>query len=109
MRALADRNVLRTLAKPNLVTQSGKEAKFLSGGEFPYPVSQENNTVTVQFKEFGVGLVFLPVVQDGENINLKIRPEVSSLDFSQGLVSSRLQHPGHPEERGRHHDQPEGR
>jgi pilus assembly protein CpaC len=88
VRALADRNVLRTLAKPNLVTQSGKEAKFLSGGEFPYPVSQENNTITVQFKEFGVGLVFLPVVQDGENINLKIRPEVSSLDFSQGLVSS---------------------
>jgi len=88
VRALADRNVLRTLAKPNLVTQSGKEAKFLSGGEFPFPVSQENNTITVQFKEFGVGLVFLPVVQDGETINLKIRPEVSSLDFSQGLVSS---------------------
>jgi pilus assembly protein CpaC len=88
IRALADRNVLRTLAKPNLVTQSGKEAKFISGGEFPFPVAQENNTITVQFKEFGVGLVFLPVVQDGENINLKIRPEVSSLDFSQGLVAA---------------------
>ncbi|HUP35917.1 MAG TPA: type II and III secretion system protein family protein [Candidatus Limnocylindria bacterium] len=88
VRALTDRNVLRTLAKPNLVTQSGKEAKFLSGGEFPYPISQDNNSITVQFKEFGVGLVFLPVVQDGENINIKIRPEVSSLDFSQGLVSA---------------------
>ena len=88
VRALADRNVLRTLAKPNLVTQSGKEAKFISGGEFPFPVAQDNNTITIQFKEFGVGLVFLPVVQDGENINLKIRPEVSSLDFSQGLVSA---------------------
>jgi pilus assembly protein CpaC len=88
VRALTDRNVLRTLAKPNLVTQSGKEAKFLSGGEFPFPVAQDNNTITVLFKEFGVGLVFLPVVQDGENINLKIRPEVSSLDFSQGLVSA---------------------
>lgn len=88
VRALADRNVLRTLAKPNLVTQSGKEAKFISGGEFPFPVAQENNTITIQFKEFGVGLVFLPTVQDGENINLKIRPEVSSLDFSQGLVSA---------------------
>lgn len=88
VRAMTDRGVLRTLAKPNLVTQSGKEAKFLSGGEFPYPVSQDNNTVTIEFKEFGVGLVFLPVVQDGENISLKIRPEVSSLDFSQGLVSS---------------------
>ena len=87
VRALSDRGVVRTLAKPNLVTQSGKEAKFLSGGEFPYPVAQENNTVTVQFKEFGIGLVFLPVVQDGENINLRIRPEVSTLDFSQGLQS----------------------
>src|SRR6185503_435592 len=88
VRALTDRNVLRTMAKPNLVTQSGKEAKFISGGEFPFPVAQDNNTITIQFKEFGVGLVFLPVVQDGENINLKIRPEVSSLDFSQGLVSA---------------------
>jgi pilus assembly protein CpaC len=88
VRALTDRNVLRTLAKPNLVTQSGKEAKFLSGGEFPFPIAQDNNTITIQFKEFGVGLVFLPVVQDGENINIKIRPEVSSLDFSQGLISA---------------------
>ena len=88
VRALTDRNVLRTLAKPNLVTQSGKEAKFLSGGEFPFPIAQDNNTITIQFKEFGVGLVFLPVVQDGDNINMKIRPEVSSLDFSQGLVSA---------------------
>ena len=88
VRALADRNVLRTLAKPNLVTQSGKEAKFLSGGEFPFPVAQQNNTTTIEFKEFGIGLVFLPIVQDGENINLRIRPEVSSLDFSQGLVSA---------------------
>jgi pilus assembly protein CpaC len=88
VRALTDRNVLRTLAKPNLVTQSGKEAKFISGGEFPFPIAQDNNTITIQFKEFGVGLVFLPVVQDGENINIKIRPEVSSLDFSQGLVSA---------------------
>ena len=88
VRALADRNVLRTLAKPNLVTQSGKEAKFLSGGEFPFPVAQSNNTISIEFKEFGVGLVFLPVVVDGETINLRVRPEVSSLDFSQGLQSA---------------------
>ena len=87
IRAMSDRNVLRTLAKPNLVTQSGKEAKFLSGGEFPYPVAQQNNTITVEFMEFGVGPVFLPVVVDGETINLRVRPEVSSLDFSQGLQS----------------------
>ena len=86
VQALAERNALRTLAKPNIVTQSGKEAKFISGGEFPFPVAQQNNTVTIEFKEFGISLLFTPVVVDGEVINLKIRPEVSSLDFSQGLV-----------------------
>jgi pilus assembly protein CpaC len=86
VQALAERNALRTLAKPNLITQSGKEAKFISGGEFPFPVAQQNNTVTIEFKEFGVSILFTPVVVDGEVINLKIRPEVSALDFSQGLV-----------------------
>ncbi|MBI3827454.1 MAG: pilus assembly protein N-terminal domain-containing protein [Candidatus Rokubacteria bacterium] len=86
--ALAERNLLRTLAKPNLVTQSGKEAKFLSGGEFPFPVAQQNNTLSVEFKEFGVGLIFTPVVVDGDTINLRILPQVSSLDFSQGLISA---------------------
>ncbi len=88
VRALSSRNVLRTLAKPNLVTQSGKEAKFLSGGEFPFPVAQQNNTISIEFKEFGIGLVFLPVVVDGDTINLRVRPEVSSLDFSTGLQSA---------------------
>ena len=86
--ALSERDLLRTLAKPNLVTHSGKDAKFLSGGEFPYPIAQQFNTITIEFKEFGVGLIFTPVVVDGEHINLKIKPEVSSLDFSQGLVTA---------------------
>jgi len=85
VQALAERNALRTLAKPNLITQSGKEAKFISGGEFPFPVAQQNNTVTIEFKEFGVSMLFTPVIVDGQVINLKIRPEVSALDFSQGL------------------------
>ena len=84
--ALARRGAFRTLAKPNLVTQSGKEAKFISGGEFPFPVAQQNNTVTIEFKEFGVSILFTPIVVDGEIINLRVRPEVSSLDFSQGLT-----------------------
>ena len=88
VRALAERNLFRTLAKPNLITQSGKQAKFISGGEFPYPVAQEGNRVTIEFKEFGIGLLFTPVVVDGDTINLKLSPEVSSLDFSQGLVSA---------------------
>jgi len=86
--SLAEKNALRTLAKPNLLTHSGREAKFLSGGEFPYPVAQRSDTITIEFKEFGVGLLFTPVVVDGETIHLKVRPEVSSLDFSQGLVSA---------------------
>jgi pilus assembly protein CpaC len=88
VRALAERNLLRTLAKPNLVTQSGKEAKFLSGGEFPFPIAQRDGAITIQFREFGIGLVFTPVVVDGETIQLKVLPEVSSLDFSQGLVAA---------------------
>ena len=93
VRALSEKNLLRTLAKPNLVTQSGKPAKFLSGGEFPYPIAQSFNAITIEFKEFGVGLVFTPVVVDGETINLQIRPEVSSLDFSQGLQSAGINIP----------------
>jgi pilus assembly protein CpaC len=88
VRALTSRALFRTLAKPNLVTQSGKEAKFLSGGEFPYPVAQQNNAISVQFKEFGIGLIFLPVVLDGDTISMRVRPEVSTLDFSQGLQSA---------------------
>ena len=88
VQALSQRSLLRTLAKPNLVTQSGKEAKFLSGGEFPFPVAQQNNAITIEFKEFGVGLIFTPIIVDGVTINLKVKPEVSSLDFSQGLQVS---------------------
>ena len=73
VRALAERGLFRTLAKPNLVTQSGKEAKFISGGEFPYPVATQNNAISIQFKEFGIGLIFLPVVLDGETISLRVR------------------------------------
>jgi pilus assembly protein CpaC len=93
VRMLAERNLFRTLAKPNLITHSGKEAKFLSGGEFPYPVAQQNNVTTIEFKEFGVALLFTPVVVDGDTINLRLRPEVSSLDFSQGLVTNGFQVP----------------
>jgi pilus assembly protein CpaC len=89
VRALAEKDLLRTLAKPNLVTQSGKEAKFLSGGEFPYPVPTSSGiggtTVTIEFKPFGVQLGFTPVVREDQSITLKVAPEVSSLDFSNGL------------------------
>jgi pilus assembly protein CpaC len=96
VRTLAERDLLRTLAKPNLVTESGKKASFLSGGEFPFPVAQAGaaaGSITIEFKPFGVGLTFLPVVVDGTRINLAVEPQVSSLDFSQGLVSAGFQVP----------------
>ncbi len=89
--ATAQRGLLRTLAKPNLVTLSGKEARFLSGGEFPYPVQTAvggGTAISVEFKPFGVQLVFTPVVREDHTISLKIAPEVSTLDFSQGINQS---------------------
>jgi pilus assembly protein CpaC len=89
VRMLEEKDLLRTLAKPNLVTVSGKEARFLSGGEFPFPVPQGSSiggsTVTIEFKPFGVQLGFTPVVREDQTISIRINPEVSSLDFSQGL------------------------
>ncbi len=86
--ATTQNGLLRTLAKPNLITMSGREAKFLSGGEFPYPVSQGTGggtSITIEFKPFGVQLIFTPVVREDQTISLKVAPEVSSLDFSQGI------------------------
>jgi pilus assembly protein CpaC len=88
VRALQTRGMFQSLAEPNLVAESGKEASFLAGGEFPIPIAQgsgANMAITVQFKEFGVRLNFTPTVE-GDRIHLKVRPEVSTLDFSNGVV-----------------------
>jgi pilus assembly protein CpaC len=90
IRALRDQNLLEILAEPNLLTESGKEATFLAGGQFPYPVPQSTgqggfSTITIQFKEFGVRLNFTPTVLPDGTIHLKIAPEVSSLDFTNAL------------------------
>lgn len=91
--ALQQRNLLEILAEPNLLTESGKEASFISGGEFPFPVVQGGGagtlpTVTIQFREFGVRLYFTPVLTPTGNIHLKVRPEVSSLDYTNALTFS---------------------
>ncbi len=80
LEALEEKGVVRTLAEPNLISLSGQEAKFLAGGEYPIPVSQEGGTVTVEFKPFGVELNFIPRVVDGDLINLELQAAVSSLD-----------------------------
>jgi len=92
IQALQSRNLLRILAEPNLVAVNGKEASFLAGGEFPFPVVQPGaggiSTVTVQFREFGVRLKFTPVIQPNGNIHLRVAPEVSTLDFSDAVTVS---------------------
>jgi pilus assembly protein CpaC len=88
---LQSKNLLQILAEPNLVAVNGKEASFLAGGEFPFPVVQPANginTVTIQFKQFGVQLKFTPVITPAGLIHLHVAPEVSTLDFSNGITIS---------------------
>ena len=91
IQALQEHNLLQILAEPNLITQSGKEASFLAGGQFPYPVLQSvssgtSGAITIQFKEFGVRLTFTPTVTSDGLIHLKVQPEVSSLDFTNAVT-----------------------
>ncbi len=83
--ALKEQNLLKVLAKPTLVSVSGQEAAFLAGGEFPIPVPQAFGVVTIQFKKFGVGLIFTPNVLSDKHISLTVAPEVSELDFANAL------------------------
>jgi pilus assembly protein CpaC len=93
IKALQQENVLQILAEPNLMTESGKEASFLAGGEFPFPILQGSTGggfagITIQFKEFGVRLNFTPTVTPDGMIHMKVKPEVSSLDFTNALTIS---------------------
>ena len=83
--ALKEENLLKVLAKPTLVALNGQEAAFLAGGEFPIPVPQTFGLVTIQFKKFGVGLVFTPNIMNSKHISLNVAPEVSELDFANAL------------------------
>ncbi len=83
--ALQQENLVKVLAKPTLVALNGQEAAFLAGGEFPIPVPQAFGLVTIQFKKFGVGLVFTPNIMDKKHISLSVAPEVSELDFQNAL------------------------
>lgn len=76
---LESEGLARTLAEPRLVTLSGQEASFLAGGEFPYPVPDDNGNPGIEFKEFGVGLRFTPVVMADGRISLKVAPSVSEI------------------------------
>ncbi len=93
LKLLQANDLLEILAEPNLITVSGREASFLAGGEFPFPVITTSGTggtaapvVTIQFRKFGVQLNFTPTVEPSGVIHLKVRPEVSSLDFANALT-----------------------
>ena len=93
IKALQEKNLLEILAEPNLICLEGKEASFLAGGSFPYPTITTTPTggatapvVTVQFKPFGVKLDFTPTVTGQGAIDLKVTPEVSSLDYSNAVT-----------------------
>jgi pilus assembly protein CpaC len=94
IQALEKQGVARLLAEPNLVALSGDTASFLAGGEFPFPVQGALNTVTVEFKKFGVSLAFTPTVLGGGLINLKIAPEVSQIDPTSSVAIGGTQVPG---------------
>ena len=91
--ALETDGVLQVLAEPNLLTANGKQGSFLAGGEYPYPVVQGYSgtgaaPVTIQFQEFGVKLDFIPTITPRGTIRLQVAPEVSALDFADGLTIS---------------------
>jgi pilus assembly protein CpaC len=85
IRALKQTGHFQSLAEPNLIAYNNREASFLAGGEFPVPIVNSLGQVTVQFKEFGVRLNFTPTIA-GDLIRLKVRPEVSELDFNNGVT-----------------------
>jgi pilus assembly protein CpaC len=95
IQALQAKNLFQILAEPNLMTESGKEASFLAGGEFPYPVVQSvgggtttSPAISITFKEYGIRLSFTPVLMADGTIHLKVKPEVSTLDYSNAVVVS---------------------
>jgi pilus assembly protein CpaC len=93
---LETRGLLQVLAEPNLVTVNGREASFLAGGEFPVPVVQAGasaGAITVQYKEFGIRLSFVPQITTHQTIRMLVKPEVSTIDPANGITVSGFQIP----------------
>jgi pilus assembly protein CpaC len=94
IKALEERGVARRLAEPNLIARSGEKASFLAGGEFPIPVAQSQDQITVEYKKYGVSLDFTPTVLKDGLVSLKIVPEVSSVDPSASYHIGDISIPG---------------
>jgi pilus assembly protein CpaC len=91
IQALKERNLLQILSQPSLIAMNGKEAEMLAGGQFPFPIVQPGQgftAVTISFKNFGVELHFTPEIMPNGNIDLKVAPSVSTLDFANALTVS---------------------
>jgi pilus assembly protein CpaC len=88
LRALKTQGALRSLAEPNLIAMDGQQASFLAGGEYPVPVVQNSGdkaVVTIMFKEYGIRLNFKPTIIDEDHIRLELEPEVSTIDYANGV------------------------
>jgi pilus assembly protein CpaC len=90
LEALEEKGLVRVLAEPNLVAISGEEAQFLAGGEYPVPIATDEDTVTIEYKPFGVQLGFTPTVVEGGLINLNLRTTVSAIDTDIRVVANGL-------------------
>lgn len=91
LKLLQQKRLIEILAEPNVLAMNGKEASFLAGGEFPYPVVQGGGAsgvpaITIRFREFGVRLGFKPVITSRGTIRLQVEPEVSALDFANAFT-----------------------
>ena len=98
IQALEAKNLVQVLAQPNVLAENGKQGSFLAGGEYPYPVVQGSGTgsgpsISIQFKEYGIRLNFIPTITPRGTIRLQVAPEVSSLDFANGVQISGFQVP----------------
>ncbi|MGC8548236.1 MAG: type II and III secretion system protein family protein [Acidobacteriaceae bacterium] len=97
--ALQTLGVVQVLAEPNVLAEDGKEASFLAGGQYPYPVVQNAGaggtpTVTIEFKEYGIQLNFIPTITPRNTIQLQVAPSVSELDYANGVSLNGFQVPG---------------
>ena len=90
LEALETKDLVRTLAEPNLVALSGQEASFLAGGEYPIPVVDEDGGISVDYKPFGIQLTFIPRVVDGRRINLELNAAVSAIDDASSFTNDTI-------------------
>ncbi|MFP5234256.1 MAG: type II and III secretion system protein family protein [Acidobacteriota bacterium] len=91
LQALEEKGVAEVLAQPNVLAEDGKQGSFLAGGEYPYPIAQATGggtAISIMFKDFGVRLNFIPTITPRNTIQLQVAPEVSSLDFANGVTIS---------------------